>query len=72
MKRAVILIAPMLASLAATAGCQQASASTEAPVPDPRTQLRTPDRFMTRNPETRERIHPGRIRCKEPVASVPC
>ncbi|HZG46573.1 MAG TPA: hypothetical protein VEZ41_09975 [Allosphingosinicella sp.] len=68
MKRALILIA----LAAATAGCQQASASEQAPAPDPRTQLRTPDRFMARSPETRERIQPGRIKCQEPVASVPC
>jgi hypothetical protein len=56
----------------ATAACQQASASNEAPAPDPRTELRTPDRFMPRSPETRDRIQPGRIKCKEPVPSIPC
>lgn len=68
MKRALILIG----LAAATAACQQAEASSDSPAPDPRAGGRTPDRLMPRGPETRERIQPGRIRCKEPVASVPC
>jgi hypothetical protein len=68
MKHVTILIGLTLA----TAACQQASASNEPPAPDPRTELRTPDRFMPRSPETRARIQPGRIKCKEPVPSIPC
>ncbi len=68
MKRALILIA----LAAATAGCQQASASTEAPAAAPQAQERLPDRFMARRPENRERIQPGQVSCTKKIASVPC
>ena len=69
MKRTLILIG----LAAATAGCQQASASTESPAaPDPRAETRTPDRFMPRRPDTRERIQRGQVSCTKKVASLPC
>ncbi len=69
MKRALILIG----LAAATAGCQQASASTDSPAaPDPRLEARTPDRFMARSPENRERIRRGQVSCVKKIASVPC
>jgi hypothetical protein len=67
MKRALILVA----LAAASAGCQRASASTEAPAA-PQAQERTPDRFMPRRPDNRERIQRGQVSCNKPVASVPC
>ncbi len=69
MKRALILIG----LAAATAACQRASASTDQPAAaPPGSGSPVAARLMTRGPETRDRIQPGRIKCAEPVASIPC
>jgi hypothetical protein len=71
MKRSIALVG-LIAASAATAACQRAEASSDQPAAPPQVPAPAPDRLMPRGPETRERIRPGRIKCSEPVASIPC
>lgn len=70
MKRSIALIALLGGTAAGLGACQRAEA--DQPASQPEAAAPAPDRLMPRGPETRQRIQPGRIKCKEPVASIPC
>lgn len=65
-----LMISLAAAAASLTGACQRAEASPDRPAAVV-TGAPVAARLTPRHPESRERIQPGRIRCKEPVASIP-